>query len=251
MSDDGVCCIGCFRTMDEIAGWTGFDDDRRRLVLEQVRRRRALAAAGVLAMSACAAPPPQPAPPWAPAAAAATAPAAAAPATVPRPTPVLPHAGPAQRPSLGLFSDIKAPGNVEPVLELAASGDQIFRCEDVGGATHWAFRLPEAELRDSSGQVVAHHGADYSFEHIDGSHLLGTIVGYDSSPDPGALRWLLLHTRSFGQGVFASVSYVQRIDTQGGMPPAGCTPDQLNQILRVPFTARFIFYTPHRDPGTS
>ncbi len=37
-------CVGCFRTLDEIAGWAGFDDARRRLIWEQLRWRRARAA---------------------------------------------------------------------------------------------------------------------------------------------------------------------------------------------------------------
>ena len=121
---------------------------------------------------------------------------------------------------------------------------QIFRCEPDKDGFHWAFRLPEAELRDARGQVVAHHGANYSFEHVDGSRLIGTIVGYDSAPSDDSVHWLLLRTQSYGQGEFEKVSYVQRVDTSGGMPPAQCSADQVNQILRVPFSAQFIFYRP-------
>jgi len=44
MDPDGRYCIGCFRTLDEIAGWAGFDDARRRLIWEDLRRRKAQAA---------------------------------------------------------------------------------------------------------------------------------------------------------------------------------------------------------------
>jgi hypothetical protein len=199
--------------------------------------RRALSAAAALLLAACASapsPPVQPAAPGAPPETPAPAPSAGAPA---------PNLEPA-RPSLGLFSQIKAPSEVEPAFALAASGVQIFRCEADGEGLHWAFRLPEAELRDARGQVVGHHGANYSFEHVDGSRLLGTIVGNDSAPSSDAVRWLLLRTRSFGQGEFEKVTYVQRVDTQGGMPPTQCSADQVNQILRVPFSAKFIFYRP-------
>jgi hypothetical protein len=148
------------------------------------------------------------------------------------------------RPTLGLFSQIRAPGEVEPALELAATGVQIFRCELDRDGPRWAFRLPEAELRDARGQPVGHHGANYSFEHVDGSRLIGTIVGYDSAPSSDSVRWLLLRTQPYGQGEFEKVTYVQRVDTSGGMPPAQCSADQANQILRVPFSAKFIFYRP-------
>jgi predicted Fe-S protein YdhL (DUF1289 family) len=41
MDPEGAYCVGCFRTLEEIAGWSGFDDARRRLVWEQLRQRRA------------------------------------------------------------------------------------------------------------------------------------------------------------------------------------------------------------------
>ncbi len=44
MDDDGVYCVGCFRTLDEIAGWASFDDARRRLIWEQLRWRRSQSA---------------------------------------------------------------------------------------------------------------------------------------------------------------------------------------------------------------
>ncbi len=164
-------------------------------------------------------------------------------------TPVAPGAAPPlptleapTRPSLGLFSRIKTPSEVDPVLELAAIGVQIFRCEQGKEGFRWIFRLPEAELRDARGQLVGHHGANYSFEHADGSRLIGTIVGYDSAPGDESLRWLLLRTQSYGQGEFEKMTYVQRVETAGGMPPAQCPAEQVNQILRVPFSAKFIFY---------
>ena len=118
--------------------------------------------------------------------------APAPPAQAPPAAPLLPQLGPPERPSLGLFSRIKAPGDVDPVLELAATGVQIFRCEQDKDGTgyRWMFRLPEAELRDASGQVVGHHGANYSFEHVDGSRLIGTIVGYEPAPG-GAIKLVL------------------------------------------------------------
>jgi len=207
-------------------------------------RRCALCSAAVL-LAACAAAPTVPGPPAAPAAApAAPGEPAPAPPAVTAPVPPLPQLGPPERPSLGLFSRIKAPSEVDPVRELAATGVQIFRCEQDkdGTAYRWMFRLPEAELRDSRGLVVGHHGANYSFEDVDGSRLIGTIVGYDSAPEGDSLRWLLLRTQSYGQGEFEKVTYVQRVDTSGGMPPEQCSAEQANQILRVPFSAKFIFY---------
>jgi len=33
-------CVGCFRTLDEIAGWGGFSDTRKQAVLDRLPARR-------------------------------------------------------------------------------------------------------------------------------------------------------------------------------------------------------------------
>jgi predicted Fe-S protein YdhL (DUF1289 family) len=39
-------CIGCFRTLEEIAGWTEFSDSQREAVLEKLAARRATYTSG-------------------------------------------------------------------------------------------------------------------------------------------------------------------------------------------------------------
>jgi hypothetical protein len=147
-------------------------------------------------------------------------------------------------PSLGFFSKIKVPDDREAVLKLAARGAQVFRCEKQEGRNVWAFRQPDAELLDESGKAVGRHGANFSFEHADGSRLVATIAAHDEAPRPTDLRWLLMTTRSFGNGVFEGVTHVQRINTVGGMPPATCDAAQLGKLLRADFTSDFVFYKP-------
>ncbi len=192
--------------------------------------RAALVSAALL-LSACATQAPAPLPPGTPGTQGTPVPPGA-----PRP--------PVEQPSLGWFSKIKAPDGQVPVLQLAARGVQVFRCERRNGALQWAYRLPEAELTDAGGAAVARHGVDFSFEHTDGSRLLGKVVASEEAPREGSLRWLLLATRSFGEGSFGGVSHVQRVNTAGGMPPSACEVRQLNQVLRVDFTADFVFYRP-------
>ena len=161
--------------------------------------------------------------------------------------PTSPSSPPVPAPSLGFFSKIKAPSTHEPTLQLASRGVQIFRCEKRDAGTVWVFRQPQAELLDSSGKAVGQHGANFSFEHDDGSRLVSTIAAYDEASKPTNLRWLLLTTRSFGKGALESVSHVQRVNTAGGMPPSRCEASQLNQLLRVDFTSDFVFYRPRPD----
>lgn len=147
-------------------------------------------------------------------------------------------------PRLGFFSRIKAPDHVAPVLTLSARGVQIFRCELRDGVPTWVFRQPEADLFDHTGKAVARHGANFSFEHADGSRILASIASYDEPPESGNLRWLLMNSKSFGDGALGGVTHVQRVNTSGGMPPPQCEKNQLNRIMRVDFTADFVFYRP-------
>lgn len=190
------------------------------LLLSQVRSRAVLAAGSAL-LSACASVGPGPA---------ATA---------------GPDKGTAVAvPNLGLFSSIKVPSDREPVLRLAARGVQVFRCERRDGQGTWMFRQPDAELLDAAGKVVGRHGANFSFEHVDGSRLVATIAAHDDAPKPTDLRWLLMTTRSFGKGAFDGVTHVQRVNTSGGMPPASCDAAHAGRVLRVDFTSDFLFYRP-------
>jgi hypothetical protein len=151
-------------------------------------------------------------------------------------------------PDLGWFSHIKVPENHQAILQLAAHGAQVFRCEAQGdGHYAWAFRQPDAELRDMLGQPAGRHGASFSFESIDGSRLIGRVIEHDAAPagpQAGALPWLLIATDSFGDGIFAGVDYVQRVNTLGGLPPPSCIAAQDQQVLRVDFNADFVFYRP-------
>jgi len=155
-------------------------------------------------------------------------------------------AAPADRaaPALGWFSRIRVPEGQEVALRLAARGAQIFRCELAEGAYRWRFRQPEAELVDAEGRVVGKHGASFSFEHRDGSRLLGTVLAHEAASAAADLPWLLLSARSYGKGEFAGVTYVQRVDTRGGMPPPACAAAEAGRLLRVDFRADFVFYRP-------
>ena len=146
------------------------------------------------------------------------------------------------QPGLGFFSKIKVPGDHDAVLKLRGRGAQVFRCEKSDGTGAWVFRQPDAELLDDAGKVVGRHGANFSFEHADGSRLVATIAAYDDAPKPTDLKWLLFTTKSYGKGAFDGVTHVQRVNTTGGIPPASCELAHAGRILRIDFTSDFVFY---------
>jgi hypothetical protein len=69
-------------------------------------------------------------------------------------------------------------------------------------------------------------------------------VAQADAPDPGAVPWLLLRAKSnAGAGVFAHVTFVQRIRTKGGKAPAaGCDAQSNGKETRVDYSADYLFF---------
>jgi hypothetical protein len=70
--------------------------------------------------------------------------------------------------------------------------------------------------------------------------------------DGTAIPWLLLKAVSNeGDGRMAKITYIQRLDTAGGIaPPASdCNASRLDTVERVDYVATYFFYEPqHGDP---
>src|SRR5438270_908002 len=108
--------------------------------------------------------------------------------------------------------------------------------------THaWVFKAPAAVLYDSDGNVVGIHYAGPTWETESGSKVVGAKIAA-ATVDTNAIPWLLLQAKTAdGPGVLADTTYVQRVNTVGGLAPstAGSTDGEL---ARVPYTAEYYFY---------
>ena len=107
----------------------------------------------------------------------------------------------------------------------------------------WVFREPEAILyADAGGHgEIGIHYAGPTWESNSGSKVVGARVA-GSTVDPTAIPWLLLQTTTAkGPGIFARTTYIQRVNTVGGLAPA--TPGtSAGQEARVPYTAVYFFF---------
>jgi hypothetical protein len=132
-----------------------------------------------------------------------------------------------------------------------AVGAQIYTCtasagDADGGATTYAFVLkaPDAKLFDADGVQVGTHGAGPSWTSNDGSVANGMKLAQTDAPAAGAIPWLLLRVSSTsGAGVFSDVSYVQRLNTAGGVAPAtGCDSTTAGTDTPVGYSGDYYFY---------
>jgi len=66
----------------------------------------------------------------------------------------------------------------------------------------------------------------------------------DIAPD-SSISWLLVEVVTHkGNGLFSEVSFINRINTHGGLPPmSGCDSNHLGSEKRMAYTADYIFYT--------
>lgn len=143
---------------------------------------------------------------------------------------------------------IAVPAGEEVVLETHATGSQIYVCQPGADSKFaWILKAPDAELHDQSGGVVGHHFAGPTWSLSDGSEVTGKAAAKVDSPDPNAIPWLLVSsTGHSGNGVLSRVTRIQRIHTNGGLPPpaAECTAAKQNVEVRSAYTADYYFYAP-------
>lgn len=138
-----------------------------------------------------------------------------------------------------LCDSVQVPPGHKLAFHTYAIGVQIYRWNGFA----WDFVAPEAILSASAnyrGKVGTHYGGP-TWESNSGSNVVAERVT-GCSPNPNAIPYLLLRAVSTdGPGIFQSVTYIQRVNTAGGLAPT--TPGTtVGQEERVPYTAEYYFY---------
>ncbi|HET9139000.1 DUF3455 domain-containing protein [Actinophytocola sp.] len=130
---------------------------------------------------------------------------------------------------------IRVPAGNRPLAVMPARGVQTYQC--TAGA--WTFLQPDAILRHRGQATVLHTRGPVWTSTRDGSSV--TAAAQASSPVDGAIPQLLLRaTANRGPGLLAGVTYIQRLNTTGGLAPAGpCTEAA---TVSVPYTADYAFW---------
>jgi hypothetical protein len=133
------------------------------------------------------------------------------------------------------------PGN-KVAFHVYALGVQIYRWN---GAT-WDFVGPSARLfadAEYHGEVGIHYASPTgpAWESNSGGKVIASRLE-SCVPDPTAIAWLLLQRVSTqGPGIFDPVTYIQRVNTAGGLPPTAPGPF-IGAEEEVPYTAEYYFY---------
>jgi hypothetical protein len=147
----------------------------------------------------------------------------------------------AQRPA----GSIEPPEGARAVLQAKGNGVQIYTCTDTPDGTKWTLKGPDAKLLDASGQIIGTHFAGPTWKLTDGSQVQGELLANKAAPEAGSVPWLLLRAKAgTASGRLATVAFIRRTETHGGVAPAtGCqTPQDAGKTAAIPYTATYTFY---------
>ncbi|WIY02511.1 DUF3455 domain-containing protein [Amycolatopsis mongoliensis] len=130
---------------------------------------------------------------------------------------------------------IKVPAGNHALATYAAEGVQIYGC--TAGA--WMLIQPAAVLSKHGKPVALHSKGPVWTSIVDGSTVGAAAVA--NAPRDGAIPELLLKANlNTGDGVFGKVTYVQRLNTRGGVAPAGSCTDGAQTAVR--YSADYAFW---------
>ncbi len=143
---------------------------------------------------------------------------------------------------------LAVPAGNQVTFAAPAKGVQIYACApDASGAPAWTLHAPRAELLDDTGNQVGVHfgGVDKGlpagpyWQANDGSRVHG--ANPVSVANPGSIALLRLEAAdTSGAGIFSKVTFIQRLDTTGGVSPAGAC--RAGDTQEVAYTAKYYFY---------
>lgn len=142
-------------------------------------------------------------------------------------------------------ADLKVDGPV--VASVHAKGFQIYTLvADDAGKLSWKLKAPDATFAGDG--LEGTHYAGPTWKSSDGSSVKGRKVREHASPS-GAVPWLLIEaTAHEGSGKLEQVSYIQRLNTTGGLAPAvGAA--KTGDEAKVPYTADYVFFGKGAKPA--
>ena len=144
---------------------------------------------------------------------------------------------------------VQVPSGNKVAMETVGVGEITYQCsarKDMAGQYEWVFVGPDAKLNDRGGkQVGKYYGPPATWESMDGSRL--TAVQVAVAPNTGMAGSIPLQlvkaNPAMGAGAMQGVTYIQRVDTRGGVAPAmPCTAGNINSKQIVKYQADYIFY---------
>ncbi len=146
-----------------------------------------------------------------------------------------------------LPATVQVPAGNKVALETVGVGDITYECRAkaaAAGEFEWVFVGPDARLLDRSGkQVGKYYGPPATWESMDGSKLTAVQVAVAPNVAGSIPLQLVKANPAMGAGAMQGVTFIQRVDTRGGVAPATpCAAASVGAKQVVKYQADYIFY---------
>ena len=146
-----------------------------------------------------------------------------------------------------LPATVQVPAGNKVAMETVGVGEITYQCspkKDMAGQFEWVFVGPDAKLNDRSGkQVGKYYGPPATWESMDGSKLTATQIAVAPNGTGNIPSQLVKGNPAMGSGAMSGVTYIQRVDTKGGVAPAmACAAGNVGAKEIVKYQADYIFY---------
>jgi len=147
----------------------------------------------------------------------------------------------------GLPAAVQVPAGHKVAMETVGVGEITYECRakgDAPGGHSWVFVGPQADLNSRSGMKLgAYFGPPATWKANDGSHITGKQLAVAPGAKGSIPMQLVQANPAVGQGAMTGITYVQRVQTKGGVAPAmTCDAGQLGRKEIVKYQADYIFW---------
>lgn len=143
---------------------------------------------------------------------------------------------------------VKVPAGQRVAMEAVGTGHLAYECREksaMPGNYEWVFVGPEAILTNRAGaRVGTYYGPPATWESSDGSKISGTQLAISPGASGSIPLQLVKTNPSVGAGSMAGITYIQRVNTRGGVAPMlTCDVGTVGKRELVTYKADYIFYT--------
>lgn len=141
---------------------------------------------------------------------------------------------------------VTVPSGNTLVMIAVGAGELTYECRakaNMPGAHEWAFAGPSAVLSDKNGNAVGKYYAGPTWEANDGSKVTGKQIAVAPGAANAIPLQLVKANPSMGNGAMTDISYIQRLNTVGGVAPSeSCAAENTGMKKMVKYQADYLFY---------
>ena len=141
---------------------------------------------------------------------------------------------------------VRVPVGQKALMTQRGVGELTYECrakKDMASQFEWAFVAPVATLMNADRKAVGKYYAGPTWESMDGSKVTGKQVAVSPAAAGNIPLQLVKADAALGEGAMKGVSYIQRVNTLGGVAPAAnCDAGLASQRKTVPYEADYVFY---------